>query len=161
ASIAIGVGSRGITNIATITRAVVDHWNSRGMKPFIFPAMGSHGAATAEGQADVLAHYGIIGETMGFPTRSSLDVTPLGRTPEGIETFLDKYASEADGVMMVARVKQHTDFCGKIESGLYKMMAIGLGKWAGAKNYHTWAYNIGLENVIRAIGRQVLSSGKV
>ncbi len=160
-TIAIGVGSRGITNIATITRAVVDYWKSRGMKPFIFPAMGSHGAATAEGQADVLAHYGIIEETMGCPIRSSLEVISLGKTPEGIETFLDKYASQADGVMMVARVKQHTDFAGKIESGLYKMMAIGLGKWSGAKNYHTWAYNIGLENVIRSIGRQVLSSGKI
>jgi hypothetical protein len=160
-SIAIGVGSRGISNIATITRAVVDYWKSRGMKPFIFPAMGSHGAATAEGQADVLAHYGIIEETMGCPIRSSLEVIPLGRTPEGIETFLDRYASEADGVMMVARVKQHTDFEGKIESGLYKMMAIGLGKWSGAKNYHTHAYNIGLEAVVRSIGRQVLKSGKI
>ena len=161
ASIAIGVGSRGISNIATITRAVVDYWKSRGIKPFIFPAMGSHGAATAEGQADVLAHYGIIEETMGCPIRSSLEVISLGKTPEGIDTFLDKFASGADGVMMVARVKQHTDFAGKIESGLYKMMAIGLGKWAGAKNYHTHAYNIGLETVVRSIGRQVLRSGKI
>jgi hypothetical protein len=160
-SVAIGVGSRGISNIATITRAVVDYWKSRGMQPFIFPAMGSHGAATAEGQADVLAHYGIIEETMGCPIRSSLEVVPLGTTPEGIEAFLDRYASQADGVMMVARVKQHTDFAGKIESGLYKMMAIGLGKWAGAKNYHTHAYNIGLEAVVRSIGRQVLKSGRI
>src|SRR5205085_6102337 len=119
ARVAIGVGSRGITNIATIARAVVDYWKSQGMKPFIFPAMGSHGAATAEGQADVLAHYGIIEETMGCPVRSSLEVISLGRTSEGIEAFLDKHASQADGIMLVGRVKAHTDFAGKIESGLF------------------------------------------
>lgn len=161
ATIAIGVGSRGISNIATIVKAAVSYWKSRGMSPFIFPAMGSHGAATAEGQADVLAHYGIIEETMGCPVRSSLDVISLGRTPEGIEAFLDKHASGADGIMLVGRVKQHTDFMGKIESGLFKMMAIGLGKWAGAKNYHTHAYRMGMEAVIRSVGAQVLGSGKI
>lgn len=160
-SIAVGVGSRGISNIATIAKAVVDFWKSRGMHPFIFPAMGSHGAATAQGQADVLAHYGIIEETMGCPIRSSLDVISLGTTPDGIEVFLDQYASKADGIMLVGRVKQHTDFAGKIESGLYKMMAIGLGKWAGAKNYHSHAYNIGLEAVIRSVGRKMLSGAKI
>lgn len=161
ASVAIGVGSRGITNIATIVKAVVAYWISKGMKPFIFPAMGSHGAATAEGQADVLAHYGIIEETMGCPIRSSLEVVSLGRTPEGIEAFLDRYASQSDGIMLVGRVKQHTDFAGKIESGLFKMMGIGLGKWAGAKNYHTHAYRLGLETVIRAVGTKVLGSGRI
>jgi len=161
ASVAIGVGSRGITNIGTIVKAVVAFWKAKGMKPFIFPAMGSHGAATAEGQADVLAHYGIIEETMGCPVRSSLDVISLGRTPEGIEAFLDKHASEADGIMLVGRVKQHTDFEGKIESGLFKMMGIGLGKWAGAKNYHIHAYKLGMEAVIRSVGTQVLGSGKI
>ncbi|MDP9170777.1 MAG: nickel-dependent lactate racemase [Acidobacteriota bacterium] len=161
ASVAIGVGSRGISNIATIVKAVVAYWRSKGMKPFIFPAMGSHGAATAEGQADVLAHYGIIEETAGCPVRSSLDVISLGRTPEGIEAFLDKHASESDGIMLVGRIKQHTDFAGKIESGLFKMMGIGLGKWAGAKNYHTHAYKLGMEAVIRSVGAQVLNSGKI
>ena len=161
ASIAIGVGSRGISNIATIVKSVVAFWTERGMKPFIFPAMGSHGAATAEGQADVLAHYGIIEETMGCPIRSSLEVISLGKTPEGIEAFLDLYASKADGIMLVGRVKQHTDFEGKIESGLFKMMGIGLGKWAGAKNYHTHAYRLGMEAVIRSVGAQVLGSGKI
>jgi hypothetical protein len=126
--VAIGVGSRGIRNIATIVRAVADYWKSAGMRPFIFPAMGSHGAATAEGQADVLAHYGIIEETMGCPIVSSLEVVPVGKTPEGISTFMDRNAYESDGVMLVGRVKWHTDFAGKIESGLFKMMAIGLGK---------------------------------
>src|SRR4051794_9477156 len=161
ARVAIGVGSRGITNIAKIVRAVADYWKSQGMRPFIFPAMGSHGAATAEGQADVLAHYGIIEETMGCPIVSSLDVVPLGSTPEGIGTFMDRTAYESDGVMLVGRVKWHTDFAGKIESGLFKMMAIGLGKFAGAQHYHTYAYKIGLEKVIRSIGRQVLASGKI
>lgn len=161
ARVAIGVGSRGISNIATIVRAAVDFWKSRGVQPFLFPAMGSHGAATAEGQADVLAHYGIIAETMGCPVVSSLDVVSLGRTPEGIEAFMDRNAFESDGVMLVGRVKWHTDFAGAIESGLFKMMAIGLGKFAGAQRYHTYAYKLGLENVIRTIGRQVLASGKI
>ena len=161
ARIAIGVGSRGIANIATIVRSVVDYWKSRGFSPFLFPAMGSHGAATAEGQADVLAHYGIVESTMGCPVVSSLEVVPLGSTPDGIDAFMDKNAFSADGVFLVGRVKWHTDFAGKIESGLFKMMAIGLGKFAGAQRYHTFAYRLGLEHVIRSIGRQVLKSGKI
>ena len=98
---------------------------------------------------------------MGCPIRSQLEVVPLGATPEGIETFMDKLAYEADGVMLVGRVKWHTDFAGKIESGLYKMMAIGLGKFAGAQRYHGYAFRLGLEFVIRSIGRQVLRSGKI
>jgi hypothetical protein len=160
-TVAIGVGSRGIANIATIVRTVVDFWRSAGVRPFIFPAMGSHGAATAEGQADVLAHYGIHEATMGCPVISQLEVVSLGRTPEGIEAFMDRTAFESGGVMMVGRVKWHTDFAGKIESGLFKMMAIGLGKFAGARAYHTYAYRMGLEQVIFGIGRQVLRSGRI
>ncbi len=159
--IAIGVGSRGIANIATITRSVAQYWIARGMKPFIFPAMGSHGAATAEGQADVLAHYGIIAETVGCPIVSSLEVVPLTKTPEGIQTYMDRTAFESDGVMFLGRVKWHTDFEDTIESGLFKMMAIGLGKFAGAGHYHTYAYKLGLGHVIRSIGREVLKSGKI
>jgi hypothetical protein len=161
ARVAIGVGSRGIANIATIVRSVVEFWKSQGMHPFIFPAMGSHGAATAEGQADVLAHYGIHEATMACPIVSSLEVVPLGKTAEGIETFLDRNAAASDGVFLVNRIKWHTDFAGRIESGLFKMMAIGLGKFAGAQRYHTYAYTSGLEGVVRSIGRQVLSSGKI
>ncbi len=161
AKIAIGVGSRGISNIATVVKAVVGFWKEHGAEPFIIPAMGSHGAATAEGQADVLAHYGIHQATMGVPVISSLDVVPQGVTPEGIKTFLDKNAFEAHGVFLVARVKWHTDFVGSVESGLFKMMAIGLGKFAGAQMYHTHAYRIGLERMIRSVGEQVFSSGKV
>lgn len=159
--ICICVGSRGISNIAMIVRAVVDFWKSRQVRPFLIPAMGSHGAASAPGQAAVLAHYGITEEAMGCPVISSLDVVSLGRTPDGIEAFMDRNAFEADAVMLVNRVKWHTDFEGKIESGLFKMMAIGLGKFAGAQRYHTFAYRLGLEHVIRSVGRQVLGSGKI
>ncbi len=161
ARVALGVGSRGIANIATITRAAVDYWKSQGCRPFIFPAMGSHGGATAEGQADVLAHFGIHEATMDCPVVSSLDVLSTGSTPDGIETFMDRSAFESDGVMLIGRVKWHTDFSGKLESGLLKMTAIGLGKFAGAQRYHTYAYKLGLEHVIRTVGRQVLASGKI
>ncbi len=161
ARIAIGVGSRGISNTATIVKAVVDFWKELGAQPFIFPAMGSHGAATAEGQADVLAHYGIHEATLGAPVISSLEVEHAGRTAEGIETFIDKQAFQSDGIFLIGRVKWHTDFSGRLESGLYKMMAIGLGKFAGARQYHTFAYRLGLEQVIRSAGSQILGTGKV
>ncbi len=161
ARVAIGVGSRGIANIATIVQSVIDFWKGRNMRPFLFPAMGSHGAATAGGQADVLARYGISEATMGCPVTSSLEVVSLGCTSEGIETFMDRTAFESDGVMLVNRVKWHTDFSGGIESGLFKMMTLGLGKLAGAERYHAHGYRLGLERVIRTVGRQVLASGKM
>jgi len=159
--VAIGVGSRGIHNVASIVRNVVGYWKEAGMQPFLFPAMGSHGAATAAGQAEVLAHYGITESEMGCPLISQLEVVSLGKTSDGIEAFMDRVAYEADGVMLVGRVKWHTDFAGRIESGLFKMMAIGLGKFAGAQRYHSYAYRLGLEHVIRTVGRQVLGSGKI
>src|ERR1035437_9620383 len=161
ARVAIGVGSRGIHNIGTIVYQVVQYFQEQGMKPLIFPAMGSHGAANAAGQAEVLASYGITAASMGCPLISQLEVVSLGKTSDGIEAFMDKVAYDADGVMLVGRVKWHTDFAGKIESGLFKMMAIGLGKFAGAQRYHMYAYKLGLENTIRAIGRTVLESGKI
>ncbi len=161
ARIAIGVGSRGISNIAAIVKSVVEFWKEQGAQPFLFPAMGSHGAATAEGQSDVLAHYGIHEATVGVPVISSLDVVSLGKTPEGIETFIDKNAYEADGIFLVGRVKWHTDFSGALESGLFKMMTIGLGKFAGARQYHTFAYRLGLERVIRSAGSKIFDTGKI
>jgi hypothetical protein len=163
ARIALGVGSRGIANLSTIVRATVDFWKDAGCAPFIFPSMGSHGAATAAGQADVLAHYGVSESAMGCPLISALDVVSLGNTAEGVGAFMDKNAFESDGVMLIGRVKWHTDFAGKIESGLFKMMAIGLGKFAGAQRYHAYAYRHpgGLEHIIRTVGRQVLTSGKI
>jgi len=98
---------------------------------------------------------------MGCPVVSQLEVVSLGKTADGIEAFMDRLAYESDGVMLVGRVKWHTDFAGKIESGLFKMMAIGLGKFAGAQRYHAYAYRLGLEHVIRSVGRQVLKSGKI
>ena len=161
ARVAIGVGSRGIANIDVIVHSVVQYWRDHGMAPFIFPAMGSHGAATPEGQADVLAHLGISEASVGCPVVSRADVVSLGPTADGIEVFMDAAAHAADAVMIVARVKWHTSFSGRLESGLMKMMAIGLGKFAGAQNYHTHARRLGLEHVIRTAGRQVLQSGKM
>ncbi|MBI4892425.1 MAG: hypothetical protein HY821_17505 [Acidobacteria bacterium] len=161
AQIAIGVGSRGIANLDQIVGAAVAWWKSKQMRPFLFPAMGSHGAATGPGQAEVLARYGLTESSMGCPVRSSLAVVKLGRTPEGIDVVMDRTAFQADGVMLCARVKRHTDFAGKLESGLFKMMAIGLGKLAGAQHYHAHGHQIGLEAVIRSVGRQVLGTGKI
>lgn len=161
ARLAIGVGSRGIRNLDVIVAAVVRYWKEQGIQPFLFPAMGSHGGATAEGQADVLAHYGITEATMGCPIVSQLAVVSLGKTADGIEAFMDRIAYEADAVLLVNRIKWHTDFSGAIESGLFKMMAIGLGKLAGAQRYHAYGHHLGLEYVIRTVGRQTLSSGKV
>ncbi len=161
AQVAIGVGSRGIANIAAIVRSVVDYWRSHQMAPFIFPAMGSHGAATPEGQADVLARFGISEQSMECPIVSRLEVISLGRTDDGVEVFMDAAAHAAEAVMIVARVKWHTTFSGRLESGLMKMMAIGLGKFAGARKYHTHGQRLGLEHVIRTAGRHVLQSGKM
>src|ERR1035441_5154905 len=145
--LATGGGSRGIHKIATIVHHVGQQFHEAGMHPLLFPAMGSHGAANAAGQAEVLASYGITAATMGCPLISQLEVVSLGKTSDGIEAFMDKVAYDADGVMLVGRVKWHTDFAGKIESGLFKMMAIGLGKFAGAQRYHSYAYRLGLEYV--------------
>ena len=161
ARIAIGAGSRGIASLAVILKAVVDYWRAHGCRPFVFPAMGSHGAATAEGQAAVLARYGVDESAMECPVVSSLEVVSTGRTSEGIETFMDRQAFESDGVMLVGRVKWHTDFSGKIESGLCKMTAIGIGKLTGAQQYHACAHRIGLEQVVRSVFRQVAQSGKI
>ncbi len=160
-TVAIGAGSRGIRNIDIILREVVRYWKERGVSPFIFPAMGSHGAATAEGQADVLAHYGVTESAMGCPVVSQLEVVSLGRTADGVEAFMDWKAYEASGLMVVNRVKWHTDFSGEIESGLFKMLALGLGKLAGAQRYHSLAVTLGLEHIIVTVGRKVLDSGKV
>jgi hypothetical protein len=159
--VAIGVGSRGIANIAAIVHSVVQYWQRHGMAPFVIPAMGSHGAATPEGQADVLARFGITEQSMACPIVSRAEVVSLGTTADGIEVFMDAAARAADAVMIVPRVKWHTTFDGRLESGLMKMMAIGLGKFAGAQKYHAHAQRLGLEHVIRTVGRHVLHSGNM
>ena len=126
-TVAITAGSRGIANIDRITRAVVDELKALGLKPFVVPTMGSHGEATAEGQRRILEHYGITESSMGCPIKSSMDVVRIGEV-KGTPVFCDKNAWEADHIAVVARVKTHTDFDNEIESGLFKMMAIGLGK---------------------------------
>ncbi len=161
ARIAIGAGSRGIANIDVIVKGVVDYWLARGCRPFVFPAMGSHGSATAEGQAEVLAGYGITEAAIGCPIVSSLEVVSTGRTPDGVETYMDRQAWESDGVMLVSRVKWHTDFSGAIESGIVKMGAIGVGKLAGAHQYHAASRRLGLEHVVRTAFGQVAASGKI
>ena len=161
ARVAIGVGSRGIANLAQIVRSVVDGFRSRGAQPFLFPAMGSHGAATAQGQADVLAHYGVDEASMGCPVVSSFDVISLGRTGKGIEVLAGKDAWESDGIFFVNRVKWHTSFAGAIESGVTKMMAIGLGKIEGAKSCYGPARSMGMTAVIRSVAGYLLDTGKV
>jgi hypothetical protein len=159
--VAIGAGSRGISNIAIIVRAVVDYFTAHGMRPFLFPAMGSHGAGTPEGQASVLAHYGIDAGNMGCPVATTFDVVSLGRSDLGIETFAGRDAWESDGIFLVSRVKWHTSFAGGLESGVAKMMAIGLGKLAGAKSVHAHARTHGMEASIRSSARLLLASGKI
>jgi len=134
--IAISSGSRGVDNIALVTRTVVDEVRVRGASPFIVPAMGSHGGATAEGQKAYLARFGITEETMGCPVRSSMETLVLGHTPDGIDVRFDRIAAESDGIIPIGRVKPHTAFRGPYESGLVKMMVIGLGKQAGADRCH-------------------------
>ena len=132
-----------------------------GLKPFIFPAMGSHGAATAEGQQQVLAHLGITEESTGVPVRSSLDVVHIGETEQGIPVYLDQQAAEADHIVLVNRIKKHTEFVHKFESGLLKMMAIGIGKQKGAAMYHQAMLTYGYANVIHAIAQQVMQHANI
>ena len=136
--IAITAGSRGIANSNITTKAIADWVKSRDAKPFIVPAMGSHGGATAEGQAQVLASYGITEQAMGCPIISSMQTVKIGQTDEEHprDVFIDKNAYEADGIILGCRIKPHTSFRGKYESGLMKMMAIGLGKQHGAEACH-------------------------
>jgi Lactate racemase N-terminal domain len=160
-TVALTAGSRGITNIATIVKATADYLKTVGAKPFVIPAMGSHGGGTADGQLDVLRHYGITEDSMGVPLRASMEVVQIGETPDGLPVWLDKYASEADHIGVINRVKPHTDFSGAIESGLFKMMTIGLGKYHGAQHYHRANVQYGYEHVIRTVGRTVLKHARI
>lgn len=136
-TIAVGCGSRGINNIAECAKQVIAELKALGAKPFIFPAMGSHGGATAEGQHEVLEGYGITEDFVGCPIRSQMDVVEVGKLPDGMPVYMDKLASEADGVVVVCRVKPHTNFRAPIESGIVKMLTIGMGKIVGATELHT------------------------
>ncbi len=159
--IAVAAGSRGVARVAEVVRAICRWLETQGARPFVFPAMGSHGGATAEGQLKILEGYGITPEFVGGEIRASMDAASLGATPEGFQVFMDRNAWEADGVVVMNRVKPHTDFTGKIESGLLKMMAVGMGKVEGASETHRWGWKYGFEKVIRAMSGKVLASGKI
>ena len=161
ARVAITVGSRGIRNIAAIARAVVDSVKALGGQPFIFPAMGSHAGATAEGQAAVLHHYGVTEEAMACPIRSSMSAVQIGQSKEGIPVFLDKFASEADHVVVLNRVKAHTEFKGDIESGIMKMMLIGMGKYEGPKVYHKAFADYGFDRIVESLASVVIEKAKI
>ncbi|WP_247004304.1 DUF362 domain-containing protein [Halosolutus gelatinilyticus] len=155
--IALGVGSRGIANLATIVAGVVDEAQDRGYEPFVFPAMGSHGGATAEGQREMLADLGVDESTVGCEIRSSMAVVEVGRTADrDVPVVADANAVSADAIVPINRVKPHTDFDGTVESGLSKMLVIGMGKQRGAKIAHDWAVDWSLRNMIPEITEQLL-----
>jgi nickel-dependent lactate racemase len=141
-SVAVTAGSRGIANIDAITKTIVDEFKKLGAQPFIFPAMGSHGGATAEGQIKVLANLRITESSMGCPIKSNMEPVYLGDAALGYPINVDKNAMAADHIVAVNRVKPHTKFEGPIESGLMKMMAIGMGKQKGAEYYHKAAVQL-------------------
>lgn len=153
ARIAIGVGSRGITNLASIVAAVIAQLRAAGAQPFIIPAMGSHGGATPEGQRDVLATYGITEQAMGVPIHASLEVRQVGTSADGVPVYCSVEALIADGIVVVNRIKPHTDFHGQLGSGLLKMCVIGLGKQKGALAMHSAATRIGHERAIRGMAK--------
>lgn len=160
-SVAITMGSRGIANIAEITKATVDHFKTLGAVPFIVPAMGSHGGGTAAGQRAIVEGYGVTEDYVGAEIRSSMETVIVDKTPQGIPVHFDKHAYEADHVMVAGRVKPHTGFVGPIESGLHKMMLIGLGKHAGAKIYHRAIHDYSFLEIIRAVADVVLNKCKI
>jgi hypothetical protein len=159
-TVAVGAGSRGVANIGVIVGAAVRYLLELGARPFVFPAMGSHGGGTPEGQLSVLEHYGITAATMGCPVRATMEVVQVGEAL-GMPVWLDRQASEADWIGLVNRVKPHTDFKGSIESGLFKMMTIGLGKHTGATQYHRANIRHGYETVITAVGREMLRRARI
>jgi hypothetical protein len=150
-SVALTAGSRGIANVPLVLKTVVTCLKRLQAKPFIVPAMGSHGGGTAEGQRHIIESYGITEAFVGAPIRASMEVVSLGSTAEGFPVVLDRYAAEADHIGVVARVKPHTGYHGPIESGLLKMIMIGLGKHAGAKLYHQLLLDEPFDRVVRSV----------
>jgi hypothetical protein len=161
ARIGVACGSRGIRGIAGITKAAVDWLREQGADPFIIPAMGSHGGGTAEGQTHLIRHFGVTPEAMGCPVRAEMDTRSLGRTADGIDVRLSEVAWHSDGIVLINRIKPHTDYKGPLESGLTKMCAIGLGKRDGAREIHRNLFTAGLGGAIRSVARVQLGTGKV
>ena len=160
-TVAITVGSRGVANVALITREIVQHFLSLGAKPFVVPAMGSHGGATATGQRAVIEGFGVTEEFIGCPIQATMETVIIDKTPQGIPVHFDKHASEADHVFIANRIKPHTMFVGPIESGLHKMMLIGLGKQAGAVVYHRAIKSFTFLEIIRAVADVVVKRCRV
>jgi len=158
--IAITAGSRGIAAMPTVLRAVVEAVKGVGGRPFIFPAMGSHGGGTAEGQRELLAGLGVTEETMGAPIRATMEVVQLGATPDGIPVYLDAYAARAAGIIMVNRIKKHTNFDASYESGLVKMAVIGMGKHTQAVAVHQFG-SYGFEDVMPRVAAVVFAKAPV
>lgn len=157
--VAVAVGSRGIDRIALLSRVTVDWLKARGARPFILPAMGSHGGGTPEGQTEVLAGYGVTEAAVGAPIEASMEVREVGRTASGVRVVTSVHALEADAVVLLNRVKPHTDFdSASVGSGLAKMSAIGLGKIEGAFTCHWAAATLGHERVIREVSAMVLGT---
>ena len=159
-SVAVTAGSRGIAQVDEILRAVIEGLKEMGAEPFIVPAMGSHGGATAEGQVEILASLGVTEESCGAPIRSSMETVEIGETARGIPVFMDRIASEADGVVVVNRIKAHTDFRAEVESGLLKMVSIGLGKHAQALALHGYGVE-GIRDFMVEVGEEVMDSGHI
>jgi hypothetical protein len=157
-SIAITGSSRGIANLAAVIAESVKALKEAGAQPFVFPAMGSHGGATAEGQIGVLHNAGISEAAIGCPIRSSMDVIQVGTTATGFPVYQDRQASEADGVLAINRVKPHTGFTEVVESGLCKMLVIGMGKQAGAQKIHQQALKVDLGRMVLDASRIILES---
>ena len=160
-TVAITAGSRGIHNIHTIIKATVDYFKSIDARPFIVTAMGSHGGGTAEGQRQLIEGYGITEAFCGCPIKASMETVVVCQTDEGFPVHFDKHAFEADHVLVCGRVKPHTDFVGDVESGLMKMMLIGLGKHAGAKIYHRAIHDYSFSQIVRSVGQRVLESCRI
>jgi len=159
-SIAVAVGSRGIANISRIVKATVDTLREMGANPFIVPAMGSHGGATAAGQKEVLESYGITEAFLGVPVKSSMQTVELPGGDPDVKAYMDKYAYESDGVIVINRIKPHTDFHGTIESGMLKMCVIGLGKHRQAMHIHKYGV-YGLKELLPLAAKKIINSGKI
>jgi len=159
-TVAVTAGSRGIHDKAAVVRAAGEWLRSVGAEPFVVPAMGSHGGATAEGQVTMLAELGMTEQSLGMPIHATMDTVDLGRVPDGPTAYLDRYAAAADAILVINRVKAHTDFKGDIESGLAKITAIGLGKQRGAEGIHRYGpANLG--SWIPQVARRIIDTGKV
>lgn len=160
-SVAVTVGSRGINSIATIVKSIVTHLKALEANPFLVPAMGSHGGGTAEAQRAIVEGYGCTEQAMGCPIRASMETVVVCQTAEGFPVHFDRHAFEADHVVVCGRIKPHTDFVGEIESGLMKMMLIGLGKHEGAKIYHRAIMDYSFGQILRSVATEVLQRCKI